>query len=210
MNEQPQPPQQPEPPQPPTIGAPQPGQPGVPPQYPASQQVPGQVTGIIGLVLAFVGFALIGIILSIISVVQASKGNASKTLGIIGIVVNAIGIVLFGLWLVFIAFAAYFGIQQRAQESATDSVVAEVSKKAEAYYTVEGKYPLTVQDFSKHTESTLTASNVTVTSVMPRDSHSVMYRACGDTGAEVVTYSIVDEEPTYRYLGSGSALTCTQ
>lgn len=208
---QPQPPQPPQPPVPPTPYVAQPGQPGVPhPQYAPSQEVPGQVTGIIGLVLAFVGLAPIGLILSIISVVQASKARASKVLGIVGIVINALGIVLVGLWLALVVFAAYFGVQERAKEAGAQVSVTAVSRSAEAFYTKEGKYPQTIQDFAKYPESTLPESSVAVTNTLPHDSSSVMYQACGDMGAEVVSYSYDDDAPVYEYLGTGSVLTCAK
>jgi hypothetical protein len=52
------------------------GQPYPPYQLPAEN--PGQVTGIIGIVLAFIGIVPIGLILSIISTVQSSKARARK------------------------------------------------------------------------------------------------------------------------------------
>lgn len=196
------------PPQPYPQYPPQPGQPGAPQYVPASTEVPGQTTGIIGLVLVFVGLAPIGLILSIISVVQASKGRASKALGIVGIVLNALAILLIGLWLALVVFATYFGIQERAKESLNTSAVSTISRNAEAYYAKDGKYPQKVQDFAKYPESTLSIESVTLTDMTPRDSTTIMYRSCADTGAEIAYYSDDKEAPVSRYLGSGSESTC--
>lgn len=51
---------------------------------------PGQATGIIAIILSFVGLAPFGIVLSVISTVQSKRAKASPTLGVIGIVINTV------------------------------------------------------------------------------------------------------------------------
>lgn len=53
---------------------------------------PGQATGIISLLLAFVGLAPFGLVLSIISTVQSRKENMSALLGVMGIGINLVAI----------------------------------------------------------------------------------------------------------------------
>ncbi|MDX9769001.1 MAG: hypothetical protein RBT19_01465 [Tenuifilaceae bacterium] len=74
----------------------------------------GQVMGIIGIVMGIISLIVafipcvgivaflpggLAIIFSIISIVQASRGNGSKSLGIISLVVSALAIVLAAAWL---------------------------------------------------------------------------------------------------------------
>jgi hypothetical protein len=75
---------------------------------------PGQATGIIGVILAFVGLAPFGLILSIISTVQSKKANAPIVLGIIGVVINAIAVFVLA-FLILIISTHYSGIQEAAK-----------------------------------------------------------------------------------------------
>lgn len=51
---------------------------------------PGQATGIISLILAFVGLVPFGLVLSIMSAVQSRKAKMSAMLGVMGIVINTV------------------------------------------------------------------------------------------------------------------------
>lgn len=53
---------------------------------------PGQATGIISLLLAFVGLAPFGLVLSIISTVQSRKAKVSTLLGVMGICINMVAV----------------------------------------------------------------------------------------------------------------------
>lgn len=178
-------------------------QPGTP-QYSHVQTAPGQTTGIIGLVFAFIGFAPIGLILSIVSTVQASRAKTSKALGVVGIIFNALGTIIMGIAITF----TIIGVQERARESAAAKLAYEVSRRAEIYYAKEGSYPQTIQDFNKRPESSLPSSNVNVTAMAPHDTSTVLYRACGKTGAQIAYYSVKLERPLYRYIGDGDTQSC--
>lgn len=74
----------------------------------------GQVMGIIGIVMGIISLIVafipcvgvvaffpggLAIIFSILSIVQASRGNGSKSLGIVSLIVSSLAIVLAALWL---------------------------------------------------------------------------------------------------------------
>lgn len=204
MDQQPHAPQ---PPVPPQI-------PAQPPQpisaEPAAQQPvnPGQATGIISLILAFVGLAPFGLVLSIISTIQSKKAKASPVLGIIGIVINAIAVLVLA-FLILVVSISYSGIQQRAKESSLQTTADSVARNAEAYYASYGSYPQTINDFKKKQETNLNSVGLPVTSTPPTDGSSIMYKACGDAGAEVEYFSTTANIPYVMYLGDGSLESCS-
>lgn len=74
----------------------------------------GQVAGIIGIVMGIISLIVafircvgivafvpggIAIVFSIISIVQANRGNGAKTLGIVSLVISSIAIVIAAAWL---------------------------------------------------------------------------------------------------------------
>jgi len=68
-----------------------------------------------------------------------------------------------------ISIVAYTGIQTRARNSAAFSLASQVSKKAEAYYAINGTYPVTAADFNNATnkEPNLEGAKVTLTTGVP-------------------------------------------
>lgn len=192
----------------PPVAAPQVTQQQPYPSQPATN--PGKVTGIIGIVLAFVFMPLIGLILSIVSTVKSHKAGVSNVLGIIGIVLNALSLVI-TVPLIAITIIAYVGIEERAKESEISSNVNIVMKKAEAYYAINGAYPQTLSAFEETAESSLDDFDGTDTRVIdtpPADPDSIMYAPCGTDGAQIASYSAAQASPVYTYLGNGSQSTC--
>ena len=99
---------------------PNPGAPQAPtaPTYgpPAVQgPVPGKTMGIVGLILAFL-LPLVGLILSIIAVVQSKKAGVKNTPGVIGIIVGALFTVL-ALVFIIVVFAAFGGVAGEVLEA---------------------------------------------------------------------------------------------
>lgn len=182
--------------------------PAVPPP-PADQPAPnpGQATGIISLILAFVGLAPFGLILSIISTVQSKKAKASTVLGVIGIVINAIAVLTF-IFLILVISISYQGIHNRDKVSAATADAAFVAKHAEAYRAFYGSYPQTISDFQKRQDLRIDTLDLPVTSTAPTDSSSIMYKACGDDGAVVEYFSATQNIPVTSYLGDGNAVSC--
>lgn len=78
--------------------------------------ITGLVLGILSVLLCWLGLpiilAVIGLIISIISVVKASRARAGRGFGIAGIILNSIGLLLSALFLVFwvIAGGAFFSL----------------------------------------------------------------------------------------------------
>ncbi len=219
--QQPQHPEVPQPPVPPV----QP--PYVPPagetyQPVAGQSPPGQVFGILSIVFPFVGLSIIGLIFGIISMNQAAKVHASKTLGIVGTILSAIFTLLGLAWLalmIFVVARGYSAAQQRsseyaAQSSALQSVKTDASTvmdRAEAYYTTHATYPQTVSDFETSSDSSLkslTEKGVTVGTTTPTTDKTIQYQACGKTGAVIVYYNPTYKDAESLYIGDGSASTC--
>ncbi|MDD3567250.1 MAG: hypothetical protein PHT92_02510 [Bacteroidales bacterium] len=80
----------------------------------------GQVMGIIGIVMGIISLIVafvpcvgvvaflpggLAIVFSIISIVQASRGNGAKSLGIISLVVSSLAIILAAAWLIILSGA---------------------------------------------------------------------------------------------------------
>lgn len=74
---------------------------------------PGDALGIVGIVLAFIGFSLVGIFLSIFSYKKSKEANMPTTLGTVGIVFNAIflvlGLLVIGFYIMIFIVAASSG-----------------------------------------------------------------------------------------------------
>ena len=73
---------------------------------PAGTTYPGKTLGIIGLIAAF-PFNLIGLILSIVALVQSKRAGYKNTPAVIGIIVGAV--LLVGFVIVLIVLIAVFG-----------------------------------------------------------------------------------------------------
>ena len=176
-----------------------------PPSVSPSPKNPGQVLGVIGIILPFLLLAPIGLVLSIVSVVKSKKAAASPVLGIVGIVLNVIGLISVGI-LVAITLTAYSGIQQRANDSHAQIRAVYVEKKAEAYNVQFSSYPQTIEDFNKTVESSIDDSTVHFVNQAPTDSSSIWYAPCGQTGAQI-TYLTQRNGVQTTYLGDGDT-TC--
>lgn len=169
---------------------------------------PGQATAIIGLILAFVGLAPFGLVLAIVSTVQSKKAGASTALGAIGIVINAIAVFVLA-FLVVIISTHYAGIQETAKNADAKHAAGTVAKLAENYYAAHHSYPQSVSDFEKESGSSLENTRIHVTAVPPTDNNTVMYRACGLAGAQIIYFSSDQNIPISSYLGDGDAATCS-
>jgi len=168
---------------------------------------PGQATGIIGVILAFVGLAPFGLILAIISTVQSKKVKAPTMLGIIGIVINAIAVVVLA-FLIIIISTHYSGIQETAKNADSKNAAGTVAKLAESYYAAHHSYPQSVSDFEKESGLSLTKTRIHITAIPPTDNSTIMYRACGLAGAQIIYFSSVNNIPVSSYLGDGDATSC--
>ena len=192
-------------------------QPAYVPQPPSAPQPTGQndghVVGIIGLVMAFVCLWPVGMVLSIISIVQAGKAHASKTLGIVGLVLNILGIFA-SVILVAITVVAYNGIQDRAQTSQDHSTANSVARHAEAYYAIDEpiQYPADVATFEKYTDSSLSelrSDSVAILDGTNPEPGTVMYKRCSLESAWVSYYDASSSEAVVIRLGNATSLaTC--
>lgn len=88
-----------------------------------------------------------------------------------------------------ISIVAYTGIQQRAKTSAGQSLASQVEKKAQAYYTVNSRYPDDYAGFAGVDVATLEGISSgqlltsTITSSTHQEGKAVSYVPCGTSGA---------------------------
>jgi hypothetical protein len=93
---------------------------------PGTSVDPGKTLGIVGLVMAFVGLQVVGLILSILGFKKSKAVGIHNTVAKAGIIINSIFI---GLALIFIPImiaitvASYNGITERANEASSQSTI---------------------------------------------------------------------------------------
>jgi len=68
-----------------------------PPGYPAARSNTPTILGIIGIVIGLLCCGPAGIVLGIVSIVQARKTGQSQTLGIVAIVASVVGMIITGI-----------------------------------------------------------------------------------------------------------------
>lgn len=179
---------------------------------------PGQVLGIISIVLNFFCLSIVSIVLGIISRNKSKAANMPATLGtiglIMGIVFTVIGI-LVSAFFVLITVAAVDNLQeaaaqtdssnQTARESALmDANADTVAKHAEAYFVEVGDYPKTTTDFSKYPDSTL-PEDIEVYSSLLLTNSSLTYIYCGEGAAQVAYLGDTTDDKHITALGSASS-----
>jgi hypothetical protein len=147
---------------------------------------PGKVIGIIGFIMAFLPLQLVGLILSIIGLVQSNKAGHTNGLAIAGIVLNSIGLLLVPLFLITIF--AYAGITDRANTNAAAANASSAIKYSELYEAEYDKYPSSFTEMSLYANSTgstvldtLRLSPVPLTSY-PNSVTMITFYVCGEAG----------------------------
>lgn len=111
----------------------------VAPQRPAED--PGKLFNILGIVGAFIGFQLPGLILSILGRKKSKKAGYPTTLGTVGIVLNAVFMVITLGVLALLTLVAYQGVQSRALDTNTMTTANNILKKVEVYASENAAYP---------------------------------------------------------------------
>ncbi len=147
MDNQPQPNQQPVQQQPQYQPQPQYNQQPVQPSQPAAAK-PGKALSIVGFIMAFVGLGLVGLILSIISVIKAKKAGLKNGLAIAGIILNSLSIIVASILISF-TLIAYNGVTAKAQTSKASSNALTMESCAEIYYMYNDEYPDEASDFTE-------------------------------------------------------------
>ncbi len=89
-------------------------------------------------------------------------------------------------------------IRNRAKKTGSIVRANLVTKKAEAYYAINGDYPKTIADFAKEAESELN-DEVIVVNTLPSDTGSLAYKYCGSGSAQVV----YKDSTTNKYVSQG-------
>jgi len=168
----------------------------------ANTQNPGQLLGIISIVLSIIGLSVVGIILGIISRNKSKAAGASATLGtagmVLGIVFTVIGFLILGL-----VFMAYGGIQQRAQTTMAQSSASSLLTHAEAYsVSNNGTYPASSADI----DTSSLSKDIKVVETTPTSSKEIQYLQCdGGSSAQVIYYDATEDMVRIMPLGLASS-----
>lgn len=184
------------------------------------QENPGQVLGIVSIVLALF-FPLVGLILGFVSRSKSKAAGASPKLGTIGIIVNAVLMVLSLLVFILFFVIGFAAVSQEAANSSTsqgsfgesslqtseeptlDEQAAIVSEQAEAYKAQAGDYPKRVSAFEDYPESTLPDTFYVNGSLYTNT--SVTYIYCAANAAQVLYLGATEEDKIITPLGTASA-----
>tara|TARA_B100000378_G_C18020320_1_gene403954 strand:- start:673 stop:1308 length:636 start_codon:yes stop_codon:yes gene_type:complete len=201
--------QQQTPPTPPISPTPTDPAPAVSPSAPDTED-PGKTLGIVGLVFAFVGLQLIGLILSIIGHSKSKKAGYKNTVALVGIIINAVFVGIAAIMIplfILITLASYQGISERANTSSANAAAASVAKEAELFGITTGEYPLTSNDIAQEVPE-VTFTNAPL-QVAPEDPATVEFQTCSDDGNKIGYWDYEYSDVRYLYTGnSSSASTC--
>ncbi len=170
------------------------------PQQPTVSENPGQLLGIISIILSVLGLSLIGIILGVISRKKSKAAGASTTLGTVGMVIGIVFTVIGMLFLLLVTLAAYGGIQQRAKTNSSISSAFELSAQSEAYYVKNNSYATSVSelDIKDIPES------FSIVETTPSAYDELQYVQCDDQSAQVLYYDSELEKAVILPLGTAS------
>jgi hypothetical protein len=101
----------------------------------------GQVMGIIGIVLGVISLIVafipcvgvvaflpggLAIVFSIISILQASKGNGSKSLGIISLIISGIAVVIAAAWLMLFSGLSFIANETMKDPKKMENIEKEI------------------------------------------------------------------------------------
>lgn len=114
----------------------------LPVQTPAQPSSSTDVLGIISIVLAFVGLAVIGLIVGIIGMKNAKNEGRSTTLSKIGIILNVVVTVIISLIFVFAVIPGYNSAKNTAKNITTNSPGSAESRRVEL-----GNLVLTIPEY---------------------------------------------------------------
>jgi hypothetical protein len=210
-SQQPQQPHHSQEPQPPT--QPQYVQPQ--PYPPVTREDPGKTLGIVGFVFAFVGLALIGLILSIIGYSKSKKAGFNNSLALAGIILNAVFTVVFGfvIGLFILGSISYGGLNTRANDVNSKSTAATVIKWSEVYSADKGSYPTTLSQLHEETGAG-NATNITFSDnalvFEPTNPATVVFYSCGQDGNKVGYWSYSVQSMQFMYTGNvNESSNCT-
>lgn len=93
----------------------------------AMSEDPGKTLGVVGIVLAFVA-SLVGLILSIISLIRSRKANHKGTLGLVGIILNSVMIVISIAIAIAFVTSFYSSLDERIEKVSEKDSSSKVSK----------------------------------------------------------------------------------
>lgn len=109
---------------------------------------PGRTLSIIGLVFAFVGLAPIGLVLSIVGLVQSKKSGNADILATLGLIFNILAIVVVGGIIALLTYVAYSNVQTGALDTKRSSDATSIVDAADYFATTSdtGRYPQITKD----------------------------------------------------------------
>ena len=179
---------------------------------------PGKTPAIIGLVLAFVGAGLIGLILSIIGYKKSKTAGVKNRIAIAGIIINAISLIILPISFILIMSATTDLFNDTVAEVNTDksrSSAQTVARIADAYYTENYSYPKIKDDFSNNpyinlpSDTTFDSLSKAPASNTASRHRYVRYQTCASGGGYNVAYwDYTTNKITASPITAGSQTNC--
>jgi Tfp pilus assembly protein PilE len=170
------------------------------------QKNPGAGFGVASIVLgAFPLLNLAGIALGIVSIVKSKKANKPVTLGVVGLVISVVMIFVMFILGVMVA-VTYQGVQVRSKEYAAKTNENYVSSRAEAYYAINGTYPLNADEMKQAIldVSPDDARVIDLVDGKPNNTDELGYMFCAPDAAQVIRRDIRTNATIIRAIGMAS------
>jgi hypothetical protein len=163
---------------------------------------------IVGLIMAFVGLQLVGLIISIIAKRKAVKPSSTNTIALIGIILNAVFIVVGFVVLLAVTLTAYSGITAKANTAVSQTSEKSLAASVNAYISANNKLPTTASELTL--ESSVKLGSV---ATMPPSPSYAEYAYCaGGSIARLGYWDYSKNAPVYTYAdstgGSTSSTDC--
>jgi type II secretory pathway pseudopilin PulG len=182
----------------------------------SQSQDPGKVLTIIGFIMAFLPLQLIGLILSIIGLVQSNKAGRKNGLAIAGIVLNSIGLIFFPI-LMAITIISYNGITEKANNKSRESTASYVQKYSELYSADNGSYPTTFAELKTYTNDLLGAQTSPMDDLVlasetlklaPGQLSTIEFYNCNGAGNKIGYWDSTYNSVYYLYTGTAQTADC--
>lgn len=169
----------------------------------------GKAVTVVGFLLAFVGLAPIGLILSAVGRSKSKKANQKNGLAIAGIILNAIVLVLM-LGVGYLYFSKYFELRKYTLEAKSNAEIVE--NYASEFNNFKESFPNELSDFEEGTIDGKPLSDyVVLTDSIDKDDakNSIIYQYTGDkktaTGARVIYFDYQKDQQSEDIIYLGDA-----
>ena len=163
--------------------------------------IAGMVLGITSIVFIYLNFVL-GVLAIIFSAIGLKRGEG-KGMAIAGLVTGIVGVII-GLVLgIIVAFAAYAGVTQAANDTQVQTQAITTQTQAELFYTVNGSYPNLAEIRNEIAQED---SDIIIGSQGEESPEDIIYIPCYGDGAVIWYWDSEDEE--YKTINVGATDYC--